>query len=769
MITKINKIKKLGLVFSDYTWNPNLPTFKQFNLVYGWTGSGKTTLSRLFDGIGGVSIENLEYEVEDERGNKYKQGEAFPKKIRVFNQDYIQNNVKILESRANSISILIGEENKGLMEKVESDRKLLHGDLADTANLGKNFLYAGYVKDKGRKSAERDGKFTEIAKTIGAAIGGNALRDYRKPQAEKDLASLTVKAKLSDHDLKKCSLSVRQESLPAINPLTLKTVEIDDSVTYFEVSTLLEVIEVEAKVLFGKTVESEVISRLAENEDISEWVEQGIRLHGKHSSDVCEYCLQKIPAARIEQLARHFNEADKKLKDDLDVLVEKLKKISSVIQSLQIPDRARFYTELQDTFDTKGLNFESAKQQILESITLLVEELTSKKNKTTEVITLKKEPSLEDFTTQISAINKLISAHNKTTSDFEAVKKEAVQKLKIHYLSTIYDDVKSLDSVIVKLEEDEKALKVEIREIRKRISDNMAQISSTHRACEDINQKLTTFLGHQELKFVPHTENKIGDDGIEKEEVTGYDIMHGSALATHLSEGEKTAIAFVYFVVHLGDQDFDTRDGIIVVDDPISSLDSNSLYQAFSFLKNAVKDSEQVFILTHSFDFLKLLINWRKGADRQKKMTGHYMIKNNFPSDARCAYIGKMDRELCEYESEYHYLFKLLKQLRDEQDDSIAKAYPVPNIARKVWDTFLMFSVPNGKSTYEKMDELKEAGHDEQKLDAIYKFTNDQSHITGSGFDPALVPETKKVVEELFEMMKAISPDHFRIIDQATA
>jgi wobble nucleotide-excising tRNase len=103
-----------------------------------------------------------------------------------------------------------------------------------------------------------------------------------------------------------------------------------------------------------------------------------------------------------------------------------------------------------------------------------------------------------------------------------------------------------------------------------------------------------------------------------------------------------------------------------------------------------------------------------------------------------------MDKELCEYESEYHYLFKLLKQLRDEQDGSIAKAYPIPNVARKVWDTFLMFSVPNGKSQYKKMDELKKAGFDEQKLDAVYKFTNDQSHITGAGFNPALVPETKK-------------------------
>jgi len=40
--------------------------------------------------------------------------------------------------------------------------------------------------------------------------------------------------------------------------------------------------------------------------------------------------------------------------------------------------------------------------------------------------------------------------------------------------------------------------------------------------------------------------------------------------------------------------------------------------------------------------------------------------------------------------------------------------------------------------------------------------------ITGAGFNPALVPETKKVVKELFEMMEAISPNHFTIIDNAT-
>lgn len=33
MIVKINKIKNLGLVFAQYVWDADLPTFKQLNLI----------------------------------------------------------------------------------------------------------------------------------------------------------------------------------------------------------------------------------------------------------------------------------------------------------------------------------------------------------------------------------------------------------------------------------------------------------------------------------------------------------------------------------------------------------------------------------------------------------------------------------------------------------------------------------------------------------------------------------------------------------------
>ena len=755
MISKINRIKKLGLVLSNYSWEVGLPVFKQCNLIYGWNGSGKTTLSRLFDAIGGEQIPDLEYEIEDNKGTQYRHGEAYPQKIRVFNQDYVRKNVQVLEGQANSISILLGEDNKKLLAEIEADKILLDGKPGDSAKPGKSILYSTCVKEKAQKIRARGAKFTSIAATIGAAIGGNALRTYRKGEAETDFKALTSKAILSQTDCDKYSLAVKQDSLPAVSPIVLKPVEGKEPTDQTSAADLLKSVIAQASVILSKTVQSELIPRLNTNQDIAEWVEQGNNLHRKHGSSSCEFCLQTIPQTRLDQLSRHFNAADKQMKADLDSLIEMLRRIYRVIELVQLPDRARLYLELQIMFESYRTASESAKQAILAAITTLADELKIKKSKTTESVRLTAKPDVETLVTEIVEVNRIIGLHNQKTSGFEEVRNEATQKLKDHYLSTIFDEVKELDVAIANLQSDSELLISEIGALKKCIAENMSKVSSKHKACEIINEKLATFLGHHELTFVPNTE-----DGL----VTGYRIMHGQRPAIYLSEGEKTAIAFVYFVVHLGDQEFDVKDGVIVVDDPISSLDSNSLYQAFSFLKNAVKDGGQVFILTHSFDFLKLLMNWRRSGGG----AGYYMIKNRYEGDTRCAYIDKMDKELCEFESEYHYLFKLLKQLRDEQDDSIAKAYPVPNIARKVWDTFLMFRVPNGKTPYKKMEELKDAGFDEQKLDAIYKFTNDQSHITGAGFNPALVPEVKKVVKEMFEMMAAVAPEHFAIIDKAT-
>jgi hypothetical protein len=74
-----------------------------------------------------------------------------------------------------------------------------------------------------------------------------------------------------------------------------------------------------------------------------------------------------------------------------------------------------------------------------------------------------------------------------------------------------------------------------------------------------------------------------------------------------------------------------------------------------------------------------------------------------------------------------------------------------------VLETFLEYYEPSSDKLYEKLENID---FDPLKKTAIYKFANDLSHMTGKGFDPALVAETQKNAAYLLEMIEALAPKH---------
>ena len=92
---------------------------------------------------------------------------------------------------------------------------------------------------------------------------------------------------------------------------------------------------------------------------------------------------------------------------------------------------------------------------------------------------------------------------------------------------------------------------------------------------------------------------------------------------------------------------------------------------------------------------------------------------------------------------------------------SIRRAYPIPNILRKVLDTFLLNNVPICANPYKRLQKID---FDEHKKAALYKFVNDESHITGGDIDPAVVAQIDEGIQSLFEMMQSVAPDQYKYL-----
>src|SRR5690554_1346209 len=116
MITKFKTIKNLA-VFQNFVWDSsvcdtanNVQLFKDINVIYGRNYSGKTTLSRIVKALekGAISdkYENPEFEVciKDLADATQTNLSSHSKKIRVFNEDFVKDNLRFIVNPDESIN-----------------------------------------------------------------------------------------------------------------------------------------------------------------------------------------------------------------------------------------------------------------------------------------------------------------------------------------------------------------------------------------------------------------------------------------------------------------------------------------------------------------------------------------------------------------------------------------------------------------------------------------------------------------------------------------
>lgn len=741
LIDKISRLKHPG-VLRDFTWPTDLPTFARFNLIYGWNGSGKTTLSRLFRCLEQRSVPSageatLRIDGRDVNETDFSQANIH---IRVFNRDFV--NESVFPGGGGDVPpiFVVGKES------VEKQKE------ADRMKTDKSTKEAGLARARTSSQTaarELDKHCTDQAKVIKDSLrvpGAGKYNEYDKRAYREKAQQMAEANDAPSHlldDATRDNLLIQHRA--TIKP-KLPQVE-------YRLPSLNALHEEVAECLVA-TVTSWALQGLRDDAQLGAWARQGLQLHKERKAEVCLFCEQSLTPGRLAALEAHFSIDYDRLLQHVDEIIGRLKEASLQASDLRPPDRATLYEDLKVDYDSAQQTVQEVLQKVtrfLDSLILAVEQKRGQPFRSLEL----QVAVTEIDTDAVNRLNEVIERHNKACDDFQVRTATAGDRLALDMIARTLDDysrlaviAKSAADAIGPMESDVQRLSGEIVRLEREIVEH-------RQPAEELNEDLRKYLGHDELRL------EVKD--------TGYILTRGEVPADSLSEGERTALALLYFLKSLTDRRFDLRRGVVVLDDPVSSLDANALYLAFGFIRQRTQDATQLFLMTHNFTFFRQVRNWFRHLKGQNKNditqrpARFYMLDRVRDADVRCTTIRPLDPLLEEYESEYHYLFACVhREVHAGADAKLERNYRLPNMARRLLEMFLAFRRPQVAG--ELWHKLRDVKFDEAKKLRIARFVHTHSHGDTIGepeHDPSLLGEACSVLTDLLELIKSEDAQHF--------
>jgi wobble nucleotide-excising tRNase len=358
---------------------------------------------------------------------------------------------------------------------------------------------------------------------------------------------------------------------------------------------------------------------------------------------------------------------------------------------------------------------------------------------------------------QVSDLNAVIEAHNRSHDEFRQTQETARKKLMGHFLAdrqtdyhTLEADVPAAKSALEGLEAQYKVLKQDAEKFKK-------DMRKHGPAAEMINRMIHSYLGSKELQIATLD--------------TGYEIRrNGNPVRGSLSESEKTAIALCYFLSTLEAEGRQLKNLIVVVDDPISSLDTKALHYASSLVSGKLEGASQLIILTHNLAFMNEVKKWLRSRVNKEPPTAALLFLGavqDTGAETRTSSLKAMPTLIREYDSEYQYLFHLVLQVAQLSDGQTDYFYLMPNALRKVLDIFLAFKLPGSEGLKTKVDNIAKSGCglDPVRIRALERLVQLESHADDLdnlvAFSSMTIEETKDAADALLELMKTLDKSHY--------
>ena len=684
MISKIDSITNFG-VFKNFDWNKptTLPFFKEKSIIYGWNYSGKTTLSRIFSSIRDKKIHedfdegNFKITTSDNKSYTKDNLNDFPFNILVFNSEYVKENLKLdFGNDVNAIFFEVGEDAK-IAYKIEKLNILIESIEGSDTLIGKK---AKYLKAIQEYEAFENHLFTSEAKKIKDDYF-ISLINFTKGDVRKikdylisDIDNQIIKDK---KDLKRLSLLIKTDKPKA------EIIKISFDNNYSQ-------IKFEVDQVLSKTPEKrDIIEILEKAPEAYKWAQTGLTIHENQKK--CLFCDNIISDDRIKQLKLFFENQSSKLKLTCTEIRNSIFEEQNKISNLGLPNSSNDFNEgFQDDFleikkelDVILNNYRKHLQQLLKKI-----DQKSNKSIYTELAILKSF-DVGKLVYSIQKLNSLIERNNEFTNRFDIIISAERDKFKNHLVASF---LKSSNYIL----KQDKA-KLAYQKIEK--FDNQIKVAQ-----DEINLlaalKESDSLGC--ARFEAFINEFLGKDDIQiklNEETSKYNLLRNGVLAKNLSEGERMAISFSHFLVTIESliEKSKFSNYVVFIDDPISSLDGNHIFQINSLLKDVFFENvsgkyqmkcRQLFISTHNFDFFNLIKELPdKGAINESKF---YISRLNNES-----LIEKLPDIFDKFQSEYHYLFsEIMSFYKTSNKSTYSKLLLMPNIIRRFLEIYTMSQYP---------------------------------------------------------------------------
>ncbi|GAA9135410.1 AAA family ATPase [Helicobacter pylori] len=602
--------------------------FKDYNVIFGNNGCGKTSLTRVFEllisknkciekyrTISTAESPSIEFECKDGsykiEPNSNIGAPSF--KVEIYNSDFLHNNAPFnsefgLKKLDDGIIILessvLGEETKEInqlkncKEKVEKRQKK--------------------IKDENSTETLSAKQESEIKKY-----------DEEIEKIRKKVTSKTIQITLDEIKINNiCEVSKNKFKVQedALTNLEKDFDELDEAMKKFDDLKEMELpkdyqtIKDKLESLFSFDIDKEA-GQVSEEikEHMSkvgrEFIEKGIELQKKMPDNACPFCTQEITNNIIQVYTSYFNKSIEQFNQDSLEVSGTLKKIleqwniKEILQSFE-----RFEPFMKKDFSTNKESLKNALDQIKALLEKLQKEVGKKEG-------AKNEKEFQETDKKLSENYEKFQKCVDETRNILKQKKE--QKERLEKLKTELKEAR-----IKKAKHDSYDWQKSKEEVERKLSVLNCRHERLNRLLEKINKKLKG-LYDQKRPDIETINNYLKALNLPKYSldkdyriVLNSDALENSEAKIILSDGEKTTLAFAYFLARLKlfYKKEDLKNLVVVIDDPISSLDEQRIYNTTCLVAKinqelvgeALKENEdkaQVFVLTHNHTFMARLIN----------------------------------------------------------------------------------------------------------------------------------------------------------------